>query len=352
MTAAVALAFPPGRVVAGWWRQLAPYSPQALWIGHLLVHRVEALARVDRPRQLDAFTSLLLQAVALAPGQATADLDRHLLLGAPVLFQLLRQLQGEGLLQSEAGGAWGLTPSGREALGQGQTARGGLGRMAFHFAEPWSPDERRGPPRFLAAGSLPGVSWTATEARDFDLAWLRQCQEQPPEWKAKRGFPAEVVELVGLGAADEAPDVPDWQRVILTRQEPLLTVFALAAREGGKSLFGFAAQPDGWLLQAGEPAFVLGEGWEEVFPELKEGVPAEAWRQAWLDWCQPRNVPLAECEACALERQDYRLKVRAPRKLVERLQAARSDALKGEAWLLAGEGCFREAALIVVAESR
>ena len=43
MRAAPPLVFPSSRVLAGWWRQLAPFSPQSLTVGHLLLHHVEAL---------------------------------------------------------------------------------------------------------------------------------------------------------------------------------------------------------------------------------------------------------------------------------------------------------------------
>jgi hypothetical protein len=51
-------------------------------------------------------------------------------------------------------------------------------------------------------------------------------------------------------------------------------------------------------------------------------------------------------EACRLERVDHRLLVHAPPRLIERLRAARSDAMKQEAWLLAGVGRIRSAAQI------
>ena len=43
---------------------------------------------------------------------------------------------------------------------------------------------------------------------------------------------------------------------------------------------------------------------------------------------------------------DHRLIVRAPARLADRLRQGRSEALRGEAWLLAGTGQIRHAALI------
>ena len=45
------------------------------------------------------------------------------------------------------------------------------------------------------------------------------------------------------------------------------------------------------------------------------------------------------------------LRVAPPARLLERLRAARSDALKGEAWLLAGEGPVRRAAVVELVEA-
>jgi hypothetical protein len=139
--------------------------------------------------------------------------------------------------------------------------------------------------------------------------------------------------------------------VILDRPEHLFAFLTLTGEEGGaERLLGFAVRQDGWVLQAAPPAFALGPDWRDQFPQLGDEVPLDAWRQAWRVWCQPRGLPPAEVEACPLEPQDHRLRVLAPRRLVERLRAARSDALKGEAWLLAGTGNLRRLALLDLVE--
>src|SRR5205823_2754975 len=105
-------------------------------------------------------------------------------------------------------------------------------------------------------------------------------------------------------------------------------------------------------LNDAEPAFVLGEGWQETFPDLAAAPARDVWRQAWRAWCQPRGLPAGEVEACVLERQDHRLRVVPTPRLLERLRADRSEALRGEAWLLAGSGVLRSAAQIEIAGSR
>src|SRR6516225_6397617 len=116
MTAAPSLAFPGGRKLAGWWRQLAAYRPLGLWVGHLLLHHVEAAVRLSHPRRPDPLTLFLLRALALAgpenegrpaPPDAVLDrLDSRLHLGRQVLRQALRDLEAEGLAAPDASGRW------------------------------------------------------------------------------------------------------------------------------------------------------------------------------------------------------------------------------------------------------
>jgi hypothetical protein len=372
MTTAAPLAFPGGRVLAGWWRQLAPApgtedrqaGPRALWVGRLLLHRVETLVRVSRPQRPDTFTLLILGAVAETETATVPAIDARLHLGPDVLGQTLRRLGSEGLTWAGTDGAWKLTPLGQEALDRGEYRRLGQERRAFHFV-----DRRPGPAtpepaafHFLNLRLPAGVSAAAPEGWEFDPRALQTCLGQPPEWKQAFGFPEEVEHIYGLGAertgAGPAETPPAWQQVILDRPEHLLTVFVLvsapppgeAAAGGQERLLGFAVRQEGWVLQAEEPAFTLTQGWTEVFPELGEEPAPEAWRQAWRSWCQPRSLPAAEYDACKLERQEYRLRVLAPKRLVDRLRAARSDALKGEAWVLAGTGNLRPAALLEIVE--
>ena len=73
------------------------------------------------------------------------------------------------------------------------------------------------------------------------------------------------------------------------------------------------------------------------------------WQDAWRAWCRERNLPANEVELCSLVYQPPRLEVRAPERLLQRLRAAKSDLLKGEAWLLVGDGYVRTAALLTMA---
>jgi hypothetical protein len=353
MTAVTALAFPGGRVLAGWWRQLAPLRPRAFWVGHLFLHRVEALVATERPGPLDSFSRLVLRALALAPDKSLVGVDAQLHLGPEVLHQVLGQLRGEGLTRNEANTHWDLTPLGRSAVDTGTFPRVRHERRVFHFLA-------AGPSlHFVPLNARLTAPWKAAEGWQFDPAVLEACLGKPAEWKRRFGFPEEVSQLLGMGgprpAADGVPAVVDWRRVVLDRPEHLLAVFVLVSAEQGQAaserLLALPVRQEGWVLQTAEPALRLDTGWQEVFPEAAAGPPAEECRQAWRAWAQPRSLPPAEVEACRLERQDHLLRVTAPRKLVDRLRSARSDALKGEAWVLAGEGNVRAALLLEIQET-
>jgi hypothetical protein len=354
MTAASPQVFPGSRVLAGWWRQLAPYQPRALWLGHFLLHRVEALLEVAGRAELDRFSRLVVQLLGTAPAQTVPDLDARLHLGPQVLGRVLSQLQGAGLAD-RSGGGWAATDLARQVVEHGAYTRVGYERRVLHFldrpgaaAPPLLPLRRP-----FEAPCPPPEGWS------FDPAWLDTCLRQPEEWKRQHGFPVEARRVLGLeavngdaGAVPAAEAIPAWQRVIVDRPEHLVAVLCLVAEEGeGERLLGFAVRPEGWVLEAAQPAFTLPADWRELFPEAADGPSADAWRQAWRAWCQPRSVPAAEVEACALERHEYRLRVAAPKRLTERLRAARSDAFKGEAWLLAGTGSVRGMALVELVEA-
>src|SRR5262245_61384188 len=106
---APALAFPGSRALAAWWPPLAPQPPEALWVGHLALHRVEALVDLVRVRRADRFTLFLLEALRLDHGRAgsaqLAGLDERLHISRPLLRQVLRSLHVEGLVRATEGGS-------------------------------------------------------------------------------------------------------------------------------------------------------------------------------------------------------------------------------------------------------
>jgi hypothetical protein len=348
MTAAGPLAFPGSRVLAGWWPQLAPLRPRKLWAGHFLLHRVEALVEVSRPVGLDPFHRLVLQALDLVPQPTVPALDAQLHLGPQFLSRVLHGLRADGLAEQGGAGAWQATALARQALHQGSYEQVHQERQVFHFLNA----PRRAAPPFLDVRRPAAAPCAAPEGWAFDPAQLDACVRQPLEWKRQRGFPEEVRQVLGVrGLNGSVPPAAAWQQVVVDQPEHLLAVVALVPAEGeGERLLGFGVKQEGWALQGGEPAFAVGGGWQELFPGLAEELPADAWRQAWRAWCQQRGLPAAEADASTLEPHEQRLRVQAPAGLLARLRAARSDALKREAWLLVGGGNVRRVALLEVVQ--
>jgi hypothetical protein len=258
---------------------------------------------------------------------------------------MVRELAGWDLLTPSATG-WELTPTGRQALASGTYVIRSQSRQTFHFLDNEVPGA---PPHFLAPARSIGIPAPAMEGYRFDAAVLQECVRQPPSWKQRRHFPADIELLFDL--SNEGASSPDWRRVILDSPQQWTMVFVQTPPDPeGTCILGFSVRRDGWALSSNPPVLRLGEEWSEVLPDLAQEPIMESWRQAWRLWSQPRSFPPNEVAACTLERSDFRLLVRAPERLVERLRAARSDALKNETWLLAGSGRTRHAAQVQILE--
>jgi hypothetical protein len=326
-------AFPGSRILAGWWRQLAPFQPRLFWIARLHLARIEALVRLNRRQPLDAFTALVLRALMLGEAPPLEQIDERLRLGRQLLCRVLDGLQRDGLARSERG-RWTATPLAEEALRRGYSSRTVPERRSFFFVI-----DAAGP-RFISLdGGLVMPQPLAPDA-DVDLTVLKECLAKPDEWKRRRNFP---VEVEGLAESGE-----EWERVAVLDGCSLLAAIILVGAGAEERLLGFAVQPEGWRLEP-EPAFSLGADWRETLPGLDDP-PREQWLQSWLGWCQPRGLSRTDSEACRLERQQWRLRVVAAQTLFGKLRAARSEALKGETWLLAGQGERRAAAQVEVVE--
>src|SRR5215831_10417054 len=139
MTAATPLPFPPGRVLAEWRRQLSWQEPCTLWLGHVRLDRIEALARIARECPLDAFQHSLLGVLAQVPARMMAGgpgaegrgtdlptLHQWLGLDSALLRRLLAHAAKEGLIAAsersdpEGPPRWRLTSAGSHALESGR----------------------------------------------------------------------------------------------------------------------------------------------------------------------------------------------------------------------------------------
>jgi hypothetical protein len=275
-------------------------------------------------------------------GLTPAGLNERLALGTQELGQVLAQLRRLGLVE-QTGAHWKRSPAGTLALEATAQHVTGSERRRFHFVKREAPDQ---PPHYLALQST-GTVWTPGESWTFDPGTLAAAAGQTLEWKLRHGFPTEVC---GLDLPANPAQEDGWLHVILDCPERL-AVLLLQGRPGEEAdrLAAYAVQPEGWELGPPQPAFELRHGWEEAFPELRAGASSEAWREAWMVWCRQRSLPAGDAAACQISLDGHRLHVGAPARLVERLRAARSDILSGEAWVLAGEGRTRQLAQLDLA---
>jgi hypothetical protein len=193
------------------------------------------------------------------------------------------------------------------------------------------------------------VHFSVGEDWHFDAGLLDACVRQSLAWKKQYGFPEEVREILGNGVSSPAPA---WQRIVVDRPERQPVVLVLVGMAAAPpQLQGFAVRQESWHVEASYPAFTLHNDWHASFPGLADKPSDAACRQAWQSWCQARSLPGEEVEACILVPDGLHLHVKAPAALVERLRASRSDALKGEAWILVGNGASRAALLLDITES-
>jgi hypothetical protein len=318
----------------GWWRELAALRPHRLWFAHLHLQRVEVQVEAVFSTPLAALGQALLG--LLAAGKRAIDLPSlaaQLHADGGLLAVLLIDLERSGLVRQQAAG-WEITPTHRTDSFHAGNASSRRERRSFCFVA-------ENPPLYLPLVPAAATPLSPPPDWSFDLATLEACVRQSEKWKTAHGFPREVVRI--LHPADTRED---WRRVPLARAEQALLVL-VESGEGGQ-VAGFPVRADGWTL--GKEAVLSVPGGAAVLSPLLGDIGPEAWKQSWQLWCQQRNLPPGEAEACQLELAGHRLVVRAPARLVERLRGARSDALKGEAWLLAGSGRVRAAARIDLGE--
>jgi hypothetical protein len=335
MTGPALSSLPGSRAVLGWWRDLAGLRVHRLWFAHLPLCRVEVQVESVLSTPLAELGQTFLG--LLAQNNAAIDipaLARQLHTDAGLLAALLTNLEHSGLVHQGSTG-WEVAPAARTASSLANLACTRRERRSFYFVA-------ESPPLYLPLAPAAATPVSPPADGSFDLALLQACVGQSTAWKDAHGFPREVVRILRPTAP---PD--DWRSVPLVRAEQALLV--LVEKTQGSEVVGFPVRADGWTL--GRETVLSLPGGAAVLAPLLRDINAEAWKQAWQGWCHQRNLPEGEAQACHLELVGHRLMVRAPARLVERLRAARSDALKGEAWLLAGTGRVRATALIDLGES-
>lgn len=336
--------WPTGRHVLAWWRELAGLSPRRLWVAQLCGHRIEALCRIARLAPTSPLRQALLRFLDLYSPLPPTELPlavRQLHLEAPVAVALLRGLVDEGLAATGPAG-WALTAEGRRLLAGGTA--GLEERRSFWFLDR---TDLGLPPHLLPLVCPDAQPRAWQEAGRFDPLVLAQSVEQSSQWKQRFGFPQDI-EAVLLPQTGEAVNGADWRRVVLDQPEQITALLAELPSETATDarLVAFSVRAPEWALYRGRTVLELDRDWEALLGSLVRPLPQEQWRKAWRDWCQPRGVPPGEAESCRIEIAGTLLRVHPPARLIERLRAARSDAIKQEAWLLAGTGPARALARI------
>jgi hypothetical protein len=354
MTSASSLAFPGSRTLATWWRQLAPLEPTGLGVGYLFLHRLEAAADWLRPQPLDPLLLLVLEAITFMQKE-TAFSPNHLAnrlhLDTAVVKRLVNSLIDLQLVEEKAaagptcaGPTWCITQAGQETLTTKNIWVRMKQRGQFPFVERLGPTGRRlAPPHYLDIHNAPATPWNIEAGTIFDVNWLHACQTQALEWKTTFGFPLDLLAFSAPGDTNA-----QWDNIVLDKSERLLVVFFQGPKPQ-EELFGFGVRPEGWQLNVAEPIFRLPALAIKLFTEPDGVAPLDAFKNAWQSWCQTRTVPPAEIQECELALSNERLRVAAPERLIQYLQAGKSDIFRGDTWLLAGEGYVRQAARVEIA---
>jgi hypothetical protein len=281
----------------------------------------------------------LLHILAAADGVGPNALDSlgvdRQLLGRWLDVLVVRGLLGrrEGKLEP--------TEAARSALRTGTFTEPRCERRTFFFVDQ---RETNQPAHYLRLGR--SAAPVALHGSDFafDTSWLEACLQMPQEWKRAHQFPLDVEAFIALPSSQISAE-PAWRTVVLDRPEQLHAIVIRTAN----GIEGFQVQTEDWKLRS-DPVFVLNHDWEAVLPELQIKPSPESWQTAWQAWCRQRSLPPPETAVCEIKQQDYRLIVRVPKRLLERLKSGRSDVLHGDTWLLGGTGRTRAAGLVQIVE--
>ena len=252
---------------------------------------------------------------------------------AAVVQRVLIGMEAAGLLECCRADRWQATERGNHALQHRHVPVRIEERRSFPFLEQAdATGQRLGGGHFFPVAECTGVPWQVDDAHRFDIATLRDCIGQSAEWKQACGFPLDVEALAN------GTDLEDWQAVLVDRPERVLLALIIAESAGTKELLGFAVKVEGWTLFDRAPVVRVPAA-AAFWPEFALAPAAHVWQEAWRSWCRQKQLPTNEVEICALNYHAPRLDVQAPARLVQRLQAAKSDLFKGDAWLLVGDGC-------------
>ena len=318
-----------------WWQSLAGYEPRRLWYAHLLLHRVEVLVELRGLSPAEQLLHALLGWIASYLPPSREQLAAALHFPLPYLDRLLSDLHQRGWLHLDPPR---LTAAGQQWYQQHPNAGPSLQRRAFLFLEgPGQPFLAVDPQACQPLDPVP-ENW------HWQAAGLETALAQPDSWKTRHGFPLQVVRWLPL------PSHPTEMHALyvpLAHAEQAYLALVESGRDHG-AILGFRVSLETGHL---DPAVVWRLPDAATLEEL-ERPPAEWWRESWLAWCQARQLPVEQAQACQLQLQGHTLHVHAPPPLLQRLRQGRSESLEGTAWILAHRGRIRPAARLHLEEKR
>ena len=321
------LTLPGSRILRNWWTSLASWEPRRLWYAHLLLHRVEVLVEVQGLSPQEQFDHALLGIIVSHAPASPAYLQSLLHFPEPYLQSLLARYQAQGWLTIDPPR---LTPAGLDWWQQRRAPGVRHERRRFAFLD--------GSPGVFVA--LAADASQPLQPVPADWHWhpaaLENALAQSPSWKTQHGFPTQVTRWLRLPAEPSEMHSP---RVPLVHAEQATLVLVESQREHGAILAHRVSPEQGHL----DPAIVWRLPSVALLTEIAPD-HSDTFRESWLAWCQARNLPSADAEACHLRFQGHELHVEAPPRLIEQLRQGRSESLEGTAWILSARGRVRAAA--------
>ncbi|HEV8058977.1 MAG TPA: hypothetical protein VGP68_03845 [Gemmataceae bacterium] len=340
MTSPRPAAFPGGRVLAGWWKQLAAWRPQSLWIGSVSLERAEALCSIRQIEPLTPLEGMLLANLDPQLPSETAQLDRRLGVSQVLLERLLAKLERKGALTRNSHG-WVLTATGSQARVESTLPGKHVERRSFWFVADLDDSESH----VFVLPANPGV-FQPVESNQINrgsLHALRTSVQKDAQWKRSRGFPLEVEDIIAPEEATPANDVAAWEKIVIVHPYRLQAAIITYFRASGEpAVAAFPYQEHGWSLGT-SPAFDIAASWQEIFPNLPLEPAEELVADAWKKWLVQRGPVGSALDHYRLERHVDRIRVVPPADMPDVLGAPRGDLSRGEAWLILAEGPLRRA---------
>jgi hypothetical protein len=326
---------PSSRELADLWPHFHPWQPHALWLGQLLLHRVEAPVIVQEKVPLDPLALLLLATVPAQREVSWSELRSSLGVPEGMLRTLLAVLTRQGCVGESNPQHWRLTEMGARSRDSKEVIVPKRQRRTFHFCD----GTQNGLPAFVRwhSGALQVLVPAPKTHWHFSPAALRQCLQATDSWKTAHHFPAEVSGFDSWEETNGAA-VSDSDRVILHHviRLPLAVV-------SGRHCLGFVLSLPSWHLQPAPPLFHVGslnEAAGFIGADLSPPVMSH-WAEAWDLVRRPLGLPQGEVLQYEATEQGPRVVIRLPTASVRK-----KPLPTGDTWLLAGNGPFRCAARV------